>query len=53
MDELNKIATEIVLHTNSVAELLNEKLRDYRSHQCKSRAGSTPYTSKRKKKRKK
>ena len=53
MDELNKIATEIALHTNSVAELLNEKLQDYRSHKSKSRAGSTPYASKRKKKRKK
>lgn len=52
MDELNKIATEMALHTNSVVKVLNDKLRDC-YHQGKSRAGSTPYASKRKKKRKK
>ena len=52
MDELNKTTTEIALHTNSVVKVLNDKLRDC-YHQGKSRAGSTPYASKRKKKRKK
>lgn len=52
MEELNKIATEMALHTNSVVKALNDKLRDC-YHQGKSRAGSTPYASKRKKKRKK
>ena len=52
MEELNKIATEIALHTNSVVKVLNDKLQGH-SHQGKSRVGSTPYASKRKKKRKK
>jgi len=52
MEELNKIATEMALHTNSVVKVLNDKLRGC-YHQGKSRAGSTPYASKRKKKRKK
>lgn len=52
MDELNKIATEIALRTNSVVKVLNYKLQDY-YHQGKSRAGSTPYASKRKQKKRK
>lgn len=53
MDELNKIATEIALRTNSVVKVLNYKLQDYYHHQGKSRAGSTPYASKRKQKKRK
>lgn len=52
MDELNKIATEIALRTNSVVKVLNYKLQDY-YHQGKSHAGSTPYASKRKQKKRK
>ena len=52
MEDLNKIAEEIALHTNSVVKILNNKLQDC-YHQGKSRAGSTPYASKRKKKHKK
>ena len=48
MEELNKIAADIQLHTNSVVKVLNYKLQDC-YHQGKSRAGSTPYASKRKK----
>ena len=51
MEELNRVATELVLHTNSIVKILSNKLRDC-YHQGKSRAGSTPYASKRKKKRK-
>lgn len=53
MEDLNKIATEIALHTNSVVNTLNNKLQDLYHHSGKSRVGSTPYASKRKKKRKK
>lgn len=52
MDELNKIATEIALHTNSILEVLDYKLQD-NYHQGKSRAGSTPYARKRKRKKRK
>lgn len=52
MEELKKNATEIALHTNSVVKVLNDRLQDC-YHQGKSHAGSTPYASKRKKKRKK
>lgn len=52
MEDLNKIATEIALHTNGVVNTLNNKLQDL-YHSGKSRVGSTPYASKRKKKRKK
>nr|DAW44595.1 MAG TPA: hypothetical protein [Bacteriophage sp.] len=52
MEDLNKIAIELELHTNSVVKaLINEP--PYLYNQGKSRAGSTPYASKRKKKRKK
>lgn len=44
MEKLNDTVNDIEL-------LLNEKRKQYRA--CKSRAGSTPYASKRKKKRKK
>ena len=52
MEDLNKIAAKIALHTNSVVKVLNDKLQDY-YHQGKSRAGSTPYASKRKRKKRK
>lgn len=52
MEDLNKIAIEIALHTNGVVNTLNNKLQDL-YHSGKSRAGSTPYASKRKKKCKK
>lgn len=52
MEELNKIATGISLLADSAVKVLDDKLRDC-YHQGKSRAGSTPYASKRKKKRKK
>lgn len=53
MEDLNKIATEIALHTENMLEGLNYQLQEWNYHQGKSRAGSTPYASKRKKKRKK
>lgn len=46
MEKLNDVASDIEM-------LLNEKRKQYRACQSKSRAGSTPYASKRKKKRKK
>ena len=52
MEDFKKIATEIALHTENMIEGLNYQFKDW-NHQCKSRAGSTPYASKRKKKRKK
>lgn len=53
MEDLNKIATEIALHTENMLERVNYQLKEWNRHQGKSRAGSTPYASKRKKKRKK
>lgn len=47
MEDLNKIAIELGLHTENMLDDLNYQL------QGKSRAGSTSYTSKRKKKCKK
>ena len=52
MEDLNKIATEIALHTNGVVSCLNSKLSELYSNKGKCRKGSTPYASKRKKKRK-
>ena len=52
MEDLKKFATEIALHTENMLEGLNYQFKDW-NHQCKSRIGSTPYASKRKKKRKK
>ena len=52
MEELNKIAEEIQLHTNSVVKILNDKLQGCYP-QGKSHAGSTPYASNRKKRRRK
>jgi hypothetical protein len=46
MEKLNDMVNDIEM-------LLNEKRKQYRAYQSKSRAGSTPYASKRKKKRKK
>ena len=46
MEKLNDTANDIEM-------LLNEKRKQYRAYQSKSRAGSTPYASKRNKKRKK
>mgnify|MGYP000499721528 CR=1 FL=1 len=46
MDKTNDMANDIEM-------LLNEKRKQYRAYQSKSCAGSTPYASKRKKKRKK
>ena len=57
MEDLNKIAPKIVLTTNKMIEVVRDMLwggsHQGKSHQGKSRAGSTPYASKRKKKRKK
>ena len=53
MEDLNKIANDIALHTNDVVSYLNSQLKVCYSKTGKSRAGSTPYASKRKKKRKK
>lgn len=50
MEELNKIANDTA---NDIEMLLDEKRRRCRAYEGKSRAGSTPYASKRKKKRKK
>lgn len=49
MDELNKIANDTA---NDIEMLLDEKRRQYRAYEGKSRAGSTPYASKRKRKKK-
>ena len=46
----NKIANDTA---NDIEMLLDEKRRQYRAYESKSRAGSTPYACKRKKKRKK
>ena len=46
MEKLNDTANDIEI-------LLNEKRKQYRAYQSKSRVGSTPYASKIKKKRKK
>ena len=54
MDKTNDIVNDTVDGTvNDIELLLNEKRKQYRAYQSKSRAGSTPYASKRKKKRKK
>lgn len=50
MDKTNDIVNDTV---SDIELLLNEKRKQYRACQSKSRAGSTPYASKRKKKRKK
>ena len=50
MDKTNDIINDTA---NDIVMLLNEKRNQYRAYQSKSRAGSTPYASKRKKKRKK
>lgn len=50
MDKTNDTADDTA---NDIELLLNEKRKQYRAYQSKSRAGSTPYASKRKKKRKK
>jgi len=50
MDKTNDIINDTA---NDIVMLLNEKRNQYRACQSKSRAGSTPYASKRKKKRKK
>ena len=46
MEKLNDI-------TNDIEMLLNEKRKQYRACDSKSRAGSTPYASKRKRKKRK
>ena len=53
MEELNKIANDIALHTNEVVSYLNDKLKECYSKTGKCRKGSTPYASERKKKHKK
>lgn len=54
MDKTNDIVNDTVDDTVSDIEmLLNEKRKQYHACQSKSRAGSTPCASKRKKKRKK
>lgn len=50
MDKTNDMVNDTA---NDIEMLLNEKRKQYRACQSKSRAGSTPYASKRKKKRKK
>jgi len=50
MDKTNDMVNDTA---NDIEMLLNEKRKQYRAYQSKSRAGSTPYASKRKKKRKK
>lgn len=50
MEELNKITED---KANDIEKLLDEKRRRYRAYDGKSRAGSTPYASKRKKKKRK
>lgn len=49
MEDLNKIANDMA---NDIEKLLDEKRRRYRAYEGKSRAGSTPYASKRKRKKK-
>lgn len=53
MEELNKIANNIALYTNGVVSCLNTQLKECYSNNRKCRKGSTPYASKRRKKRKK
>ena len=53
MTEVNKIVPNIILDENNVTKFLKEQLRDYHSIQIMPCTGSTPYASKRKKKRKK
>ena len=53
MEDLNKIAIELGLHTETILDGLNYQLQEWNHHQGKSRAGSTPYASKRNKKCKK
>ena len=53
MEELNKIANDIALHTNDVANCLKSLVRKGPSNNWAWYKGSTPYASKRKKKRKK
>lgn len=54
MDKTNDMVNDTANDTaNDIEMLLNEKRKQYRACQSKSRAGSTPYASKRKKKRKK
>ena len=50
MEELNKITNDTA---NDIEKLLDEKRRRYRAYEGKSRAGSTPYASKRKRKKRK
>lgn len=50
MEELNKIANDTA---NDIEMLLDEKRRRYRAYDGKSRAGSTPHASKRKRKKRK
>lgn len=50
MDKTNDTVSDTV---SDIEMLLNEKRKQYRAYQSKSRVGSTPYASKRKKKRKK
>ena len=50
MEKLNDTVNDTA---NDIEKLLDEKRRRYRAYEGKSRAGSTPYASKRKKKRKK
>ena len=53
MEELNKIVNNIALHTNNVGSYLKSLLREKPSNNWAWYKGSTPYASKRKKKRKK
>lgn len=50
---MEKINDTVDDNVDDTEMLLNEKRKQYRACQSKSRAGSTPYASKRKKKRKK
>ena len=51
MEDLKIFAEELASHTDDIMKNLNYKLQNL-YHPGKSRAGSTPYASKRKKKRK-
>ena len=53
MEELNRIAYDIALHPNAVVVYPNNQFEEYYFNNGKCRKGSTPYASKRKKKRKK
>ena len=53
MEELDKITYDLVLHPNAVIYYPNSQFKECYSNNRKSRKGSTPYASKRKKKRKK